>query len=53
MWVHKLTHLVHQPVMGWTVLQNLLLIIKWTGLGSLIFNPTRGEPTFVGSLRHV
>jgi len=43
-------------MVGWVRLQNFWLTIKWVGLGSLIFNPARGEPTRVsrvGSLWHV
>ena len=55
-WVGEPTHLTHQPVVGWVGLQNFWLTKKWAGLGSLIFNPARGEPThvsWVGSLWHV
>jgi len=55
-WVGEPTHLTHQPVVGWAGLQNFWLTRKWVELGSVIFNPTRGEPTRVsrvGSLWHV
>jgi len=55
-WVGESTHLTHQPVVGWVGLQNFWFTRKWAGLGSLIFNPARGEPnrvSRVGSLWHV
>jgi len=47
MWVGESTHLIHQLVVSWAGLQNFWLLIKWAGLGSLIFNLARGEPTHV------
>jgi len=56
MWVGEPTHLTYQLVAGWAGLQKFWLTIKWVGLSSPIFNPTRGDPTHVsrvGSLWHV